>query len=765
MDLHQDWRNEAQLFYELETSLDTKASSKRLAAAGAGLRLLRDAEFLPDEAASFISDVQVFLGSEEVRALARLRAATILASAEVAVRHGPWQRARQLLDFLERGAAGFDPEERARHELVQVRLRLRDGSPDGLERLPDYQERISWLMVAGRHEEVLAATEAGNLDGRERGTEWQLTLAKSITSGDWLPLLRLTTRRGSESTPEQKLRTFVWMTAFGVFDLRARLPLPASVRKSGFILAESPTWLRELYELANALQQFESRKPDAESAAAHLRDLLNNASRFHSFELEMLTLYSVFQLARLAGFKWITGEASRRIGERSSTCSAGASGDILHLLDTDANDPSLLEQRPRLISMGVALSARIVVSRMKQAFTSSDQSRKVREESIAGIARVINDHCQRGHGILQKLIQNAATVDGLVPSDLIERLHPRSVQGRRISPADVVKILDETAPNWRETLTELDTTPFAFGAIGQVHRALGPSGTYSVKVRYPGVESGIRSEFASLKNLSWLMRGIFPEVQWQGLLDHLAKFILNECDYVRERQSQEACRAILESLPGEKVRIPAVEPSVCGARVLVKQWVQGEILEQSMIEAPAADRDAVGRKLMRSIWAMMLNGYFNNDIHPGNYLFDGTDVWMFDFGACVSPVDGDVLYLPKVIRALREGRDDDAIALQQQTGFFPSDAEWSRILDLHRTLYMRPFLVDAEFTFTQEYAAKVAREAVREGRTKRGSLPRKPNLAIVNFFGSFYSMLGRMGTTANWYRLVREVDEHGTSKS
>lgn len=61
-------------------------------------------------------------------------------------------------------------------------------------------------------------------------------------------------------------------------------------------------------------------------------------------------------------------------------------------------------------------------------------------------------------------------------------------------------------PDWRRRFTRFDATPVAAASIGQVHRAVLPSGrVLAVKVQYPGVAASID---ADIDNVATLLRHV-----------------------------------------------------------------------------------------------------------------------------------------------------------------------------------------------------------------------------------------------------------------
>jgi hypothetical protein len=761
------WLTEAERFYELETSLDVEALERRLEAGAAGVAALGDAVLRDDEARAFLHDAATFAASDAAQpALRRGRVALPLALADHVLAHGPWQDTIGHLALAdEAGGTKLSGELAARREALLHRYELRAGDRAALDAAGSAAEAAAWKLAYGKFRELASETDAS----------WEGLVSRSILAGDFYEVARAVLASGGapHATPQRKLDAYSWMTAAEAAEDRARLPQPTSVRKSSFVVAEADGDLREAYALASALQACGERATTGDALGRSLLGLMDDAARFLRLERELLALYGVYRMAVRARLDAVRAEAVRRIAARSRACSAGTTADLWGLLDmASTTTPARPAARRRgMLALGTAVTTRLALGRLREAFAAADSAAQIRADTLAHIGATLAAQGRDAHGALQKIFQIAAGLEGLLPEELRARITPPPVRGRRIAPATVEKLVGDAnraaeghAAALPE-LVELAPEPFAFGAIGQVHRGRLADGTaVAVKVRYPDIEAQIRDDFRALRRAGWLAGAVVPHQDWGAVVAQWQEWALAECDYDAERATQAACAAVVATVPGPAgscVMIPRVHGRPSGADVLTQDFVDGIDLEAYVAGATQRERDSVGVALVRGVWALMWRGYFNHDVHPGNFRFAGDRCWMLDFGLCFTPETRHrPIRIAATAQVIASGQDEVAKQWLAETDLYPADTDFAAVLARTRELYLRPFLRDEVFTFTPDFARAVARGMlVEEHHGRKAALPRTEQMVIVRFYWSFYSLLARLGATANWYRVAREMDE------
>ncbi|MBI3071023.1 MAG: AarF/ABC1/UbiB kinase family protein [Deltaproteobacteria bacterium] len=389
-------------------------------------------------------------------------------------------------------------------------------------------------------------------------------------------------------------------------------------------------------------------------------------------------------------------------------------------------------------------------------------------------------------GIALKVGQMLAYMDGALPEEyraVYQAVFSRLLQAAPALPfASVARVVEtELGRPVAEAFSSFEEKPFAAASIGQVHRATLPSGeAVAVKVQYPGVDKAIA---ADMKNVSLFhgMAAPFLGALGKGgmsrnhkeIIGEIRARLMEELDYTREAEMQMRFRALLANEPD--VEIPRVFERFSTARVLTTELIVGRTFGEFISAASPDEKNRVGavlqRVLFRSLFELKL---FNADPHPGNYLFPPSGkVVLLDFG-CVKVIpdwlaDAMRRYFRAGVRATRTGAaadwaafDDaicDALKLNRAE---PVTYEIYRAFILY---CLRPYLADAEFTFTPDYTGESI-DRVLDGAKRavfaKGKIPRIPDLPPIPADFTFlnrvqfglYSVLAMLRARGNFHRLL-----------
>lgn len=179
---------------------------------------------------------------------------------------------------------------------------------------------------------------------------------------------------------------------------------------------------------------------------------------------------------------------------------------------------------------------------------------------------------------------------------------------------------------------ELKYSDFALRAqasIGQVYRVETPDGPLAVKVKYPGVEKRIKSDFGMLRGLLWPIR--FLPLKNSGLipmLGHINGMLLSECDYAREARQQESFYRLFRN--DQEIIIPEVISF--NEQAIATRWVEG---------VNPVNLNGNGEWFTRTYLCFVLRslnetGMIHCDPHPGNFIITaGQKLAVLDFGSTV----------------------------------------------------------------------------------------------------------------------------------
>ncbi len=300
-----------------------------------------------------------------------------------------------------------------------------------------------------------------------------------------------------------------------------------------------------------------------------------------------------------------------------------------------------------------------------------------------------------------------------------------------------------------EVFARIDREPLAAASIGQVHRAALSDGTeVAVKVQYPGIEAAMASDLKNTRVLTLFKGLVFFRTDMPSIVKELEERFLDECDYLREADYQDAYRRRLAGHP--LIVVPEVHRAFCSRRVLTTTFYEGRSFYQWLDADPSeAERERVSRAFYRFyIGSFYLDGLFNCDPHPGNYIFldDGRVVFLDHGCSRRYPAERLELWIDMCRSVFRDDRARIE-ALGVELGFFAEGVEHDReaFRDLMRYLYL-PYLTDGPFHFSQH----------RPEDTFRRMFTDNPNLFKLNMpsdavflnrigFG-LVSLLTRIGT-------------------
>ncbi len=354
-------------------------------------------------------------------------------------------------------------------------------------------------------------------------------------------------------------------------------------------------------------------------------------------------------------------------------------------------------------------------------------------------------------GLVMKLGQVASYMPGALPPEAQRVLTRLQAHSTAMEFSQVAAVLEQELGAPPDALFEdFEPEPFAAASIGQVHRARHQGHEVAVKIQYPEIEDALHSD---LKTASVLGRlgSLGTAVDGAGLVDELGARVLEECDYLREADSQRAFGELLVDMPGASV--PAVVPERSGRRVLTSRLDPGQSFYPFCDQAPQSARDRAGEIIFRTCFdCLFRRSVYNADPHPGNYLFSPAgDVTFLDFG-CVRRFQPAMIDAWK--RVARAVIDGDRPAFEKcfpDLGFvgnlrtFDWDHQWEMMLYLYR-----PFLAAEPFTYTHEYVRESYALLLFDNPNRfRGKMP--PEWLFLNRLQwGLNSVLAHLRATAPW---------------
>lgn len=371
-------------------------------------------------------------------------------------------------------------------------------------------------------------------------------------------------------------------------------------------------------------------------------------------------------------------------------------------------------------------------------------------------------------GLAAKMGQMASYIDGLVP-DAHQETFEKALRGLRDNapsspPAKVHALVEqELGAPLSKLFSEWEPTPFASASIGQVHRArLHDGREVAVKVQHPGVQEAIEADLRNGKVLQRMVKAFVPpDFNAKEVFDEIAQRFREELDYNLEAERQRQFASL--HMGHEGIHIPEIVPARCGRRVLTSELIHGITLEQAA-EQPLPIRVRYAEALWHFAYkTTLVDGMFNADPHPGNYLFheDGS-VSFIDFG-CIQLLTATTLRSSRDAHVAAVLRDEPAfrraaIELGQTRGGAYEDAFTDY---LHRC--MTP-VFESPYRVTRPFVAQLVSglyELKNEAFTRGSRIaPLPPSTALLNRlqFG-FMSVVARLDAEVDYSSVERRFLE------
>lgn len=225
----------------------------------------------------------------------------------------------------------------------------------------------------------------------------------------------------------------------------------------------------------------------------------------------------------------------------------------------------------------------------------------------------------------------------LVPEEFVKEFENLQDHVEEIGwPVVEKQIISEFGRPADEVFAGFSKEPLASASIGQVHKALLPSGeSVAVKVQRYQLRQLITGDISIMKSLS-------PALQEKTIIGQLCN--VDEIIEVFERQIHKEMDYNVEALNTEcfyhefldddRVLVPKVYWEYTTERVLAMEYVEGMRVEQFLQTATPELREKAARNLIWAVFQPLLaKGIFHGDPHPGNAMFNALgNVVFLDFG-------------------------------------------------------------------------------------------------------------------------------------
>ncbi len=257
-------------------------------------------------------------------------------------------------------------------------------------------------------------------------------------------------------------------------------------------------------------------------------------------------------------------------------------------------------------------------------------------------AQLFRDVSLSQGGAFLKVGQLLSARADILPKPWVEELRVLQDQANPVAFEDVRTIIESELGNSLENLfAEFEPEPIAAASIGQVHRALLPTGQQvAVKIQRPGLEQIIDMDMTLMKLFTTSIASMLPPTDLDTITGEIERTIREELDYRYEAKAMQQVGDFLREVPN--VVVPHPIPGFCRKRVLVSNFVQGQPLMTELDQRQSAGdetgvADLLGRLLDLYLRQILEAGVFQADPHPGNLLVTpDNQLVLLDFGCTMT---------------------------------------------------------------------------------------------------------------------------------
>jgi len=420
---------------------------------------------------------------------------------------------------------------------------------------------------------------------------------------------------------------------------------------------------------------------------------------------------------------------------------------------------SMLARNAALSRTAAMASARLMGAWLERMLASDENRNAITARTHTAIARGIVDTLGDLKGLAMKVGQTLGYLDYVLTPEARIEYESLQTSSRAMSPAAVAQVfLEEFGEPPRQLFAEWSPAPFAAASIGQVHRARLASGDLvAVKVQYPEVVAAIDADLRSAAIFDRLSSLLFRGQERGVFMAELRERFTEECDYRIEAANQEEFRRLWAGRPG--IRIPRVYQELSRRRVLVTSLEQGEKLDAFLRNSTQEQRDRAGLAMWEFCFeSLFRHGIFHADPHAGNFLFDGDELVILDFGCVKRFPQHHLRTWRSVMRAALE-RDSAAVQRKLKEAHVTPDStrfDFDHSVNMLYNFY-EPWLHDGPFRFTREFAERAWRISIVDNPNKfRINTPKDWFMANRTMFG-MQSLLARLEATANYRRAIMDL--------
>ncbi len=237
-----------------------------------------------------------------------------------------------------------------------------------------------------------------------------------------------------------------------------------------------------------------------------------------------------------------------------------------------------------------------------------------------------------------KLGQLLSTRPDLLPDSYLKALADLQDDVGTITYEEVERIFEEEiGVQINKAFTSFEKEPLASASIGQVHKAVLPSGReVAVKIQRPGIRKNFFDDLDTLKEMAAFAVKHSKEAKKYALnniVEELRYILLNELDYQKEAQNLLTLKENLKEYKNLLIPEPILEYS--SSKVLTMDYIEGKkITSIGNLKKLETDFTPLIDELVEAyLKQIIVDGFAHADPHPGNiHLTADNKVALMDLG-------------------------------------------------------------------------------------------------------------------------------------
>ncbi len=414
----------------------------------------------------------------------------------------------------------------------------------------------------------------------------------------------------------------------------------------------------------------------------------------------------------------------------------------------------------KLGSLSSVVSASYLGQKVKGLFTApADMADSLRRAHVRNAERMAKTFGEL-KGAVMKVGQMASLQFDFLPPEMAAILSRLQKDAPPVEFPALDKVLQtELSAGQRTLIRHIDPVPYASASIGQVHRAQLTDGRQiALKIQYPGVDSMVDSDLATLRRVFGIMAKFFPEVNIDPFFDEIRDRLREELDYQNEANNMNEFRGGFADDP--RIIIPNVVPQLSTTRILATELVEGGHLRD--LEATATDQDvrnAIGETIVSSFLRQFC-AFRTVQVDPNlsNFAYRPPNTLiMYDFG-CVKRfpprfVLGYLLLTRHILRGelSRVSRACQVIGITQAGGG-PLNAE---LFTQFCIKALEPFLSDKVFDFrSMDVVSEVVQMGAKNYPETMGFVVPQDEVFFHRVLGGMFVNLRSIHARVNVHRLL-----------